>query len=304
MTKTNDHAGATVSLVYQCRLPRSTHTVNHLADLLRRHLEAIRSRWRALPPGRTAVIVLAVLRHDQRLADMAGGNDVSATTVRRRRDELIALLAARAPRLDRNLKKIAKRGGEVVLIDGILIPTQRRTGKANRPDYCGKHHRHGLRVLALTDDKGRLVWISAARPGRTHDITAARRDRILAHLRTAGLGTLADLGFLGLDDEPDDPVVVTGFKATRARKLTPAEKEANRVLAAGRAPRRTRLCPPEELADPHQAPYWPRPRHPPAARPTRPAEHRGHYRQSISTAGSPRSAQAPRNSVSGPGSAE
>ncbi|MFA3872581.1 hypothetical protein ABS735_02600 [Streptomyces sp. MMCC 100] len=28
----------------------------------------------------------------------------------------------------------------------------------------------------------------------------------------------------------------TGFKATRARKLTPAEKEANRVLAAGRAP--------------------------------------------------------------------
>ncbi|WP_193433427.1 hypothetical protein [Streptomyces fodineus] len=34
----------------------------------------------------------------------------------------------------------------------------------------------------------------------------------------------------------DDPVVVTGFEATRARKLTPGEKEANRVLAAGRAP--------------------------------------------------------------------
>ncbi|MGY0055136.1 transposase family protein [Streptomyces sp. LZ34] len=31
-------------------------------------------------------------------------------------------------------------------------------------------------------------------------------------------------------------MVVTGFKATRARNLTPAEKEANRVLAAGRAP--------------------------------------------------------------------
>ncbi|MCG0283959.1 transposase family protein [Streptomyces sp. PSAA01] len=31
-------------------------------------------------------------------------------------------------------------------------------------------------------------------------------------------------------------MVVTGFKATRARKLTPAEKEVNRVLAAGRAP--------------------------------------------------------------------
>ncbi|MCY0953193.1 transposase family protein [Streptomyces sp. H27-S2] len=116
------------------------------------------------------------------------------------------------------------------------MPTQRRTGEANRPNYSGKHRRHGLHVLALTDERGRLVWISAARPGRTHDITAARRDHILAHLRAAGLGALADLGFLGLDDDGDDPVVVTGFKATRARKLTPAEKEANRVLAAGRVP--------------------------------------------------------------------
>ncbi|MFE0062289.1 transposase family protein [Streptomyces sp. NPDC059003] len=51
-----------------------------------------------------------------------------------------------------------------------------------------------------------------------------------------GLGALADLGFLGLDGDPDAPVIVTGYKATRARKLTPGQKEANRVLAAGRAP--------------------------------------------------------------------
>ncbi|WP_411153422.1 transposase family protein [Streptomyces sp. A30] len=31
-------------------------------------------------------------------------------------------------------------------------------------------------------------------------------------------------------------MVVTGFKATRARRLACAEKEANRVLAAGRVP--------------------------------------------------------------------
>lgn len=41
------------------------------------------------------MIVLAVLRHDQRLADMADGNNVSEPTVRRCRDELITLLAAR-----------------------------------------------------------------------------------------------------------------------------------------------------------------------------------------------------------------
>ncbi|WP_381802740.1 hypothetical protein [Streptomyces niveus] len=88
MTKTKKHAEDTCPLVCQCRLPLSTRTVSHLADLLRRHLKVIRSRWRILPPGKTAVIVLAVLRHDQRLADMAGGNNVSESTVHRWRDEV------------------------------------------------------------------------------------------------------------------------------------------------------------------------------------------------------------------------
>lgn len=114
-----------------------------------------------------------MLRHDQRIADMAGGNVVGDTTVRHWRDELISLLAARVPRLDRACKKIAKRGGEVVRIDGTPIPTVRRTGAANRPNYSGKHRGHGLHFLALTDKNGRLIWISAARPGRTHDITPA-----------------------------------------------------------------------------------------------------------------------------------
>ncbi|WP_236726413.1 hypothetical protein [Streptomyces sp. NBRC 110465] len=120
MTKTKEHAEGTCPLPYQCLLPLSTRTVNHLAELLRRHLKAIRCRWRILPPGKIAVIVLALLRHDQRSADMAGGNHVSESTVRRWRDELIGLLAAQAPRLDRALRKVAKQGGEVVLIDGAL----------------------------------------------------------------------------------------------------------------------------------------------------------------------------------------
>ena len=56
------------------------------------------------------MLVLAVLRHDQRAADLDGGNQVSATTIRRWTDEVIALLAAKAPCLDRALKKIARRG--------------------------------------------------------------------------------------------------------------------------------------------------------------------------------------------------
>ncbi|MER8235119.1 transposase family protein [Streptomyces sp. NPDC094049] len=124
----------------------------------------------------------------------------------------------------------------MVLIDGTLIRTQRRTGSADRRNYSGKHRSHGLHFLALTNERGRLIWISAARPGRTHDNTAARHDYILTHLGAASLGALADLGFRGLDNDILDPVIVTGYAASRTHKLTPGQKEANRVLAVARAP--------------------------------------------------------------------
>nr|WP_234355795.1 transposase family protein [Kitasatospora aureofaciens] len=138
--------------------------------------------------------------------------------------EVVGLLAARAPRLDRALKKIARSGGGVVLLDGSLVRTRRRTGTENRKNYSGKHKCHGLLVIALTDDQGRLAWVSAVRPGRTSEITACRHDKLTAHLRAAGLGAIADLGFVGLDDSaPDtDPAVITGYKAARNRPLTGA----------------------------------------------------------------------------------
>ncbi len=43
----------------------TTRTVQYVTDLLRKHLKAIRSRWRSLPAGRIVVIVLAVPRPDQ-----------------------------------------------------------------------------------------------------------------------------------------------------------------------------------------------------------------------------------------------
>ncbi|MEU9283089.1 transposase family protein [Streptomyces sp. NPDC048341] len=214
----------------------SKRTVALVAGLIRRHRRQLGTRWRKATPGTQAIVVLAVLRHDQRLADMAGGNNISASTVRRWVLEVLGLLAGRAPRLDRALKKIARNGGVVVLLDGTLIRTRRRTGKENRKNFSGKHKAHGLLFLALTDAKGNLIWISAAKPGRSSEITTARHNKITRHLREAGLGALADLGFVGLDDDPDEhPVVITGRKATRSHRLTTAEKEANRLVSRERA---------------------------------------------------------------------
>ncbi|TMQ90942.1 IS5/IS1182 family transposase [Actinomadura soli] len=236
MTKIDEPAEGARQAVYQCRLPLSSTTITFVAEVLRGHLRTIGSRWRKLPPGRIAMIVLAVLRHDQRLADMAGGNGVSASTIRRWVLEVIALLAARAPRLERALNKISAAGGDVVLLDGTLVRTRRRAGPADRRNYSGKHKVHGLLFLALTDERGNLLGISAARPGRSNEITTARHNHLCARLREAGLGALADLGFVGLDDQPDDaPVIVTGIKATRGKKLTAAQKRANALLSCERA---------------------------------------------------------------------
>jgi hypothetical protein len=146
--------------------------------------------------------------------------------------EVVGLLAARAPRLDRALKKIARKGGGVVLLDGTLVRTRRLTGTQSRKNYSGKHTHHGLLVVALTDDKGRLLWVSAARPGRTSEITACRHDKLTQKLRTAGLGAVADRGFIGLDDSgPDaDPAVITGYKAARNRPLTRGQNCPTRPL--------------------------------------------------------------------------
>lgn len=234
--KISQPAEGSPDAVYQVRLPVSKRTINFLADLIRARRKQLGTRWRKVSPGTQAVIVLAVLRHDQRLADMAGGNDVSASTVRRWLLEVIDLLSARAPRLDRALKKIAGQGGEVVLIDGTLVRTRRRTGNDDRKNFSGKHRTHGLLFLALTDTKGNLIWISAARPGRASEITTARHDKITTWLREAGLGAIGDLGFVGLDDDPDDnPVIITGRRRTGKRPLTDAQKEANRLVSRERA---------------------------------------------------------------------
>ena len=121
--------------------------------------------------------------------------------MRRWANELIDLLAARAPRLDRALKKIKAAGGAYVLLDGTLVRTTRRSGPDNRPNYSGEHKSHGLLFLVLTEERGTLASISMARRGAHSEITATRHDEIEQHLKAAGLGALADP-----DPDPDpDP---------------------------------------------------------------------------------------------------
>ncbi|MCZ7420269.1 transposase [Verrucosispora sp. WMMA2121] len=239
-------------LVYQSRLPLSTKTLTTVTTAIRRHRAQVRSRWRKLPDHSAAAIVLAVLRHDQRPVDLAAANGISANTVRRWVNQVITTLAAQMPRLSRILRR-ARHHTQVVLLDGTLIPVQRpRDRRRRHAHYNGKHKTFGLTVLAITDLTGNLLWISAAYPGRTAEITAARRHRIPAHLRHHDLAAICDLGFTNLDDQPgpypglrprrqppgrpdDHPTIITGRRPARAHPLTRYQHAVNNLIAGERA---------------------------------------------------------------------
>ncbi|MFE4369673.1 transposase family protein [Streptomyces sp. NPDC056835] len=119
------------------------------------------------------------------------------------------------------------------MLDGTLVRTRKRTGDANRPNYSGKHKAHGLLFLALTDERGNLVWISAARPGRSSEVTTARHNKITPSCGEPA-SALADLGFTSLDGDPNDPVITTGREATRSRPLSITQKEADKLISRER----------------------------------------------------------------------
>ncbi len=74
---------------------------------------------------------------------------------------------------------------------------------------------------------GELLWVSGVLPGKTVDITAARRFGI-AEKVVEFLGLLADLGYIGLH-----PQAITGYKRKRGEKALPAGKKAANVALAG-----------------------------------------------------------------------
>ena len=184
-------------LVYPSSMPVSNRALQVLADALRQHRTAMGSRWRRLPPGRQALLVLAHLRKGETYTALAGGFGVGTTTVFRYIREGIDVLAAVAPTLDQALD-VARRKAFVIL-DGTLISID-RIGMASGYDrafFSGKHKRHGVNVQVIADSAGRLVWASPALPGARHDMGAAREHGIIDALNAAGVSTVADTAYQG-----------------------------------------------------------------------------------------------------------
>jgi hypothetical protein len=180
-------------LVYPAGADLSTSALRFLATELAARRREQGTRWRRLPAGRQALLVLAHLRFGHTYAHLAAGFGMGTTTAYRYFAEAVDVLASFAPTLTEAVKVASTKA--FVILDGTLLPINRIA--ADRPFYAGKHKKHGMNVQVIADPHGRLPWAAPALPGAVHDIKAARAHGIITALEEVGAECWADKGYRG-----------------------------------------------------------------------------------------------------------
>jgi hypothetical protein len=196
-------------IAYRAMLDVPRELVCKLAGLLRaeRRRRGTRRKGRKLSCWRQALLGLVWFRKREDIAVLAAGFGVSRATGYRYRDEVVDVLAARAPDLHEALEHVAEQGWSHLIIDGKVFRTDRcaqTTTSAKGTEihawYCGKHRSFGGNIQAVMRPDGYPIWTSDVLAGHHHDITAAR-EHVLGALYWAAshldLPTLADGGYEG-----------------------------------------------------------------------------------------------------------
>ena len=187
--------------------------------------------------------MLAYLRKGETFEELPAGFGIGRTTAWRYANEVVELLAARAPKLRQAVRDAKRAGHAYVILDGTLIPIDRVA--ANRPSYSGKHKKHGMNLQVIASPDGDILWVSGALPGSVHDKKAEWIWGVLDELQRQGLITLADKGYQGS----------TRAKVPYRGKNKPEpRKEANRAHARLRAPGERAA---QDLEDPPEAALLP-----------------------------------------------
>jgi len=214
-----------------------------------------------LPFVDRVIATLVVLRFQLPHAALGLLYQVDRSTITRAVGEIRPLLAARGfavpgkPGLRlRTLADVfayAAAEGVELRLDGTEV--QVRRPKANRPGrrafVSGKKKQNTGKATVVSDERGRLLWCGAIRPGRMHDVTALRTEGIEDLLRQyPKLRAKVDSGYQGLARDFADQVTAPPKK--------PAKDADDTQRAAYNATRHAqssqRICVEHAIAEPKQ----------------------------------------------------
>jgi hypothetical protein len=216
---------------------------------------------RELPFTDRVIATLVVLRFQLPHAALALLYGVDRSTITRAVQEIRPLLAARGfavpgePGLRlctlADVFAYAASQGVHLRIDGTEV--QVRRPPANRPGrrafVSGKKKQNTIKPTAISDGRGRLLWLGAIRPGRMHDVTALRTEGIEDLLRHYPDVTAdVDSGYQGL--ARDFPAQITAPPKKPKTGAAPSqviEREAARKQQSSR-----RICIEHAIAEPKQ----------------------------------------------------
>jgi DDE superfamily endonuclease/Helix-turn-helix of DDE superfamily endonuclease len=192
-------------VTYRAILDVPRELVLFVSALLReeRRARGTRRGTRALTCYRQALFALAWFRDRPGVGRLGTGFGISRATAYRYLDEVIAVLAARAPDLQQALDGAVASGLAYLILDGKIVradacreKTVSKKGKLIDAWYSGKTRWFGGNIQALFAPGGFPLWVSEVRPGGTNDIIAAR-EQVFPVLRPhrPALPVLADLGY-------------------------------------------------------------------------------------------------------------
>jgi hypothetical protein len=199
---------------YRAMLDVPPELVRFVAGLLCAHRRELGTRkgTRILTCWYQAVFALAWFRGRAGIPRLGKGFGLSQATSCRYLDEVIDVLAARAPDLRQALERATADG--LPHVDGKVAETGRCREKTTSTQgrtidlwYAGKIHDFGGNVQALFAPDGLPLWVSDVLPGNVHDITAAR-ELVLGILRPylKDMPCLADPGYEGAGHGVHTPV--------------------------------------------------------------------------------------------------
>jgi len=121
---------------------------------------------------------------------------------------------------------------KAVILDGTERPVQRpQDSESQKQHYSGKKKRHTRKHITATTREKRVILLTKARPGKTHDKRQLDEEDLVGNIPDE-VAVEGDLGFQGLQNEFDN--IHLPHKKPRGKELSAQQKQENREFSAQR----------------------------------------------------------------------